>query len=158
MPQMRASVVACLLATVGAWQAPVAVRAPMKAMPRMVAAAAKQPAPLAQLKETAISALKAGVTTALALSRPAKIALAAAALLAVCLVITESKKRAQLIEAGDACMTTGDEGQCEVYDSGIQKTPVWKLRMAIGKLAQTNLLADKLSGPPPSGFNWGKTY
>ena len=103
--------------------------------------------------------LKASVA-AIPLPQPIKIAAVAA--VAIVLVVTtflaELRRRADLIGVGDKCMTTGDGDACEIYDESVDETPAWKLRLAIDKLAQTNVLADKLAGaPPPAGFTWGKT-
>jgi len=84
---------------------------------------------------------------------------AAGAVLAVLIVlfVAEVKKRSRLIDTASACMD-GDQDECAIYDDEVVKTKAWKLNLAIKKLPMTNLLAEKLAGPPPAGFAWGKTF
>ena len=78
---------------------------------------------------------------------------------AVLYLFTELRKRASLIETGGKCMDTGDEGECALYDEKVTKTPTWKIKLALNKLAMTNVLGDKLGGAsPPDGYEWGKTF
>jgi len=105
-------------------------------------------------------AIKAGSINALSqLSRPLQVGvvLAAAVVIGALCVLSEVRRRAALIESGDKCMA-GDDGECAVYDDKVDETPAWKLKMAVDKLAQTNILANKLAGTPPVGFTWGKIY
>ena len=68
--------------------------------------------------------------------------------------LSELRKRASIIQESDKCM---DEGECEIYDEIVETTPAWKLRLAKGRLMQSNALYNKLDGSPPKGFSWGKT-
>ena len=82
--------------------------------------------------------------------------LATIALAAVALWTLELRRRKSIIDVGDECMTTGDDGACSAYDEKVAKTPNWKLRLALNKLAQTNFLAQKMQdGAAPAGFEWG---
>ena len=85
-------------------------------------------------------------------------AYAAAAAAAVLVLATELKRRANLVATGEKCMDTGSDDACLAYDEGVEATPAWKLRLALPKLPTSNVLADKLAGPAPSGFTWGKTF
>ena len=68
--------------------------------------------------------------------------------------LSELRKRASIIEESNKCM---DEGECEIYDEIVETTPAWKLRLAKGRLMQSNALYNKLDGAPPEGYSWGKT-
>lgn len=81
----------------------------------------------------------------------------AAVVLVLALVRMEMVKRSNLIQAGEDCMS-GSTDACEIYDDNVETTPLWKLKLALNKLASTNVLANKLAGPPPAGFKWGSTY
>lgn len=93
-----------------------------------------------------------------ALPRTIKLAAGVLAVLSAALIyVFEQSRKDRLIEAGDKCMTAGDEDACEIYDAGVERTPYWKLKWASNLLPQSNVLADKL-GAPPTGFSWGKTF
>ena len=55
--------------------------------------------------------------------------------------LSELRKRASIIEESNKCM---DEGECEIYDEIVKTTPAWKLRLAKGRLMQSNALYNKL--------------
>ena len=84
---------------------------------------------------------------------------AAGAVLAILFAyfFAEVKKRSNLLDTASKCMD-GDQDECAIYDEKVEKTSAWKLNMAIKNLPMTNLLAEKLAGPPPKGFAWGKTF
>jgi len=160
---MRSSVLlvsAALLATATAWQ-PTAVVRPSGATirPLMKIAAAPEPGVFPQACVKAKAGVAAIASAYCGLTRPLKVAVAALmTALAMLAYMLETSRRAELINTGDKCMD-GDEAACTLYDESVQQTPAWKLRMAASKLAQTNLLAEKMqSGPAPAGFKWGKTY
>lgn len=87
---------------------------------------------------------------------PVKLASAVAlAIISVTLQIAaELRRRKSVIQASEKCM---DTGECDPYDEKVESTSAWKLRLVSNRLMQSNLLADKLSAPPPAGFTWGKT-
>ena len=153
-----------LVAAAHAWQAAVAPSS--LARPAPVCFATSRPhlaargAPL-HMRATPAAAtvlpLAAFAAKAKAILYPLRYVISAALVLIVGLIGAELKRRKALISAGDECML-GDDAACASYDESVESTPVWKLRLSLSKLAQTNVLADKLSGPPPMGFTWGKTF
>ena len=150
---MRAMLAVCFIASACAFHVPVAATSRNRSV-MLAAAKAAPPSLFVQLKEASRAAVSTGVAAFSSRALPVKVALAALAL-AFALVLIEIKKRLELIRAGDDCMS-GDDDACELYDNSVEKTPIWKLRMAYNKLVQTNMLASKLAGPPPKGFEWGK--
>ena len=126
--------------------------APASIAPASISAAAlSRSSPIVAVSSAPVFLSKVRIT--------AKVAVAAGGLLAAILayVFIEVKKRANLIQTADKCMD-GDEGECELYDEKVAATKNWKLQMALPKLPMTNFLAEKLAGPAPKGFEWGKTY
>ena len=113
-----------------------------------------------KLKDTALSYVAAVYGAYASLSKPAQmIVVATSVIFTSFYLFTELRKRASLIETGGKCMDTGDEGECALYDEKVTKTPTWKIKLALNKLAMTNVLGDKLGGAsPPDGYEWGKTF
>ena len=125
-----------------------------------MAAAVAQAAPggLELLKAKACSIFAPAMSAFAGVSLPVKAGIGLAVVAFVlALIRMELTKRDKVIQAGEDCMSGSDDA-CELYDASVDATPVWKLRLAINKLANTNLLANKLAGPPPAGFKWAGTY